>query len=57
MVFKVEYTGTTVPYVGMAVSLSTGKYKMDSVTNNSSGKGVILALEDDKKLVHVRFRK
>ena len=57
MIFKVEYTGTTVPYVGMAVSLSTGKYKMDSVTNNSSGKGVILALEDDKKLVHVRFRK
>lgn len=57
MVFKVEYTGSVTPYVGMSVGLSTGKYKMDSVTSNSSGKGAILALEDDKKLVYVRFRK
>lgn len=57
MVFKVEYTGSTAPYVGMSVGLSNGKYKMDSVTSNSSGKGSILALEDDKKLVYVRFRK
>ena len=57
MVFKVEYTGSTAPYVGMSVGLSTSKYKMDSVTSNTSGKGSILALEDDKKLVYVRFRK
>lgn len=57
MVFKVEYTGSSVPYQGMAVGLSTGKYKMDSVTSNSNGKGVILAVDDDKKLVYVRFRK
>ena len=57
MVFKVEYTGSTAPYVGMSVGLSNGKYKMDSVTSNTSGRGSILALEDDKKLVYVRFRK
>ena len=57
MVFKVEYTGSSAPYVGMSVGLATGKYKMDSVTSNSSGKGTILAVEDDKKLVYVRFRK
>ena len=57
MVFKVEYTGAAAPYVGMSVGLSTGKYKMDSVTSNTNGKGSILGLEDDKKLVYVRFRK
>ena len=57
MIFKVEYTGTTTPYVGMPVGLATGKYKMDSVTQNSSGKGVIVELDDDKKLVYVRFRR
>ena len=57
MVFKVEYTGAAAPYVGMSVGLSTSKYKMDSVTSNTSGKGSILGLDDDKKLVYVRFRK
>ena len=57
MVFKVEYTGSTTPYTGMSVGLSTNKYKMDSVTNNTSGKGTILEVEDDKKFVYVRFRK
>ena len=57
MIFKVEYIGTTPPYVGMSVGLSNDQYKADSVINNASGKGSILALDDDKKLVYVRFRK
>ena len=57
MVFKVEYVGNTEPYVGMGVGLATKKNKTDSVTYNSSGKGVILGVDDDKKLVYVRFRK
>ena len=57
MVFKVEYVGSTEPYVGMIVGLATSTNKMDSVTNNTSGKAAILGIEDDKKLVYVRFRK
>ena len=57
MVFKVEYTGSTAPYPGMAVGLSTGKYKMDSVTSNANGKGIILSVDDDQRLVYVRFRR
>lgn len=57
MIFKVEYTGSTVPLIGMSVGISTGKTKMDSVTYNSSGKGRIVEIEDDKKMVYVKFRK
>ena len=57
MVFKVEFTGTTKPAVGMAVGLSTKEHKMDSVTYNANGKGNIIGIDDDSKLVYVRFRK
>ncbi len=57
MVFKVEYTGSSTPYAGMSVGLSTVKYKMDSVTSNTNGKGVILSVDDDPSLVYVRFRR
>lgn len=57
MIFKVEYTGNITPYVGMSVGIAAHKGKSDGVTNNSSGKGLIVGIEDDKKLVHVRFRK
>ena len=57
MVFKVEYTGSISPTIGMSVGLSTLKSKMDAVTYNSSGKGTIIGMEDDKKLVYVRFQK
>ena len=57
MVFKVEYTGASTPYVGMFVGLSSYKGSMDAVSYNSSGKGIILAIDDDPKIVYVRFRK
>ena len=57
MVFKVEYTGSNTPTQGMSVGLSTYKHKMDAVTYNSSGKGIIVGVDDDKKSVYVRFRK
>ena len=57
MLFKVEYTGTTTPYVGMSVALSTKVYKMDSVTYNASGKGIVMDIEKDTGLVYVKFRK
>ncbi len=57
MVFKVEYVGSMTPTMGMSVGLATNKYKMDSVTYNSSGKGTVLGIEDDKSFVYVRFRK
>lgn len=57
MIFKVEYTGTVAPYIGMNVGISTHKSKMDAVTYNSSGKGTIVGVEDNGKYVYVRFRK
>ena len=57
MIFKVEYNGNTTPLIGMPVGLSTTKNKMDSVTYNSSGKGKIVEIEDDQKMVYVKFRK
>ena len=57
MVFKIEYTGTMVPVLGMAVGMANLKSKMDAVTFNTNGKGTIVGIEDDKKFVYVRFRK
>ena len=57
MIFKVEYTGSSIPQIGMAVGISTSKNKMDSVTYNSSGKGRIIEIDDDQKMVYVKFRK
>lgn len=58
MVFKVEYTGTANPYIGMPVGLASYKGTMDAVSYNSNGKGTIIAIEDDdRRYVHVRFRK
>ena len=56
-VFKVEYTGTIKPYIGMPVGLSTYKTRMDAVTYNSNGKGTIVGIDDTEKYVFVRFRK
>jgi len=57
MIFKVEYTGTTTPLVGMTVGISNHKGKMDGVTYNTSGKGKIVAIDDGGTHVYVRFRK
>ena len=57
MVFKVEYSGSEAPFMGMPVGLATVKYKMDAVSHNSSGKAVILNVDDDKRYVYVSFRK
>lgn len=56
-VFKVEYIGTMAPYVGMSVGLATRVSKMDAVTYNTNGKGTVIGISDDAKLVYVRFRK
>ena len=57
MIFKVEYTGTATPYVGMKVGLSSGLYKMDSVTYNANGKGIVVGVDDNPGLVYVRFHR
>ena len=57
MIFKVEYAGNTEPYLNMAVGITTLNYKMDSVTPNSNGKGVVVGIDDDKKFVYVRFHR
>ena len=57
MVFKVEYIGNVTPIIGMSVGLASGGDTVDSVTYNSSGKGTIIGLDDDKRFVYVRFRK
>ena len=56
-IFKVEYTGTITPYIGMSVGLSTKILRMDAVTYNTSGKGTVVGVDDDKSFVYVRFRK
>lgn len=56
-VFKVEYTGNVTPYKGMSVGLATHTLNMDAVTYNTSGKGTIMDIDDDKRFVYVRFRK
>ena len=45
------------PYVGMSVGLATRVSKMDAVTYNTNGKGTVIGISDDAKLVYVRFRK
>ena len=57
MIFKVEFVGTTSPLVGMTVGLSTLRDKMDAVTYSSSGKGKIVAIDEDPSYVYVKFRK
>lgn len=57
MIFKVEYIGSTPPLIGLSVGLATKKYKMDSVTYNSGGKGKIIELDDAPGMVYVKFRK
>ena len=57
MIFKSEYTGSAVPYVGMPVGLSTHSYKMDAVTYNANGKGIVVGVDDNTKLVYVRFHR
>lgn len=57
MLFKVEYAGTTDPLVGMSVGLTNHTGKTDAVTYNTSGKGKIVEIDDNKEYVYVRFRK
>lgn len=57
MVFKAEFTGSANPMIGMAVGLANLDSKMDAVSYNTSGKGHIVGIGDDKKTVYVRFRK
>ena len=56
-VFKVEYTGSLSPYLGMPVGLSRKIAGMDAVTYNVNGKGNVIGIDDDKRFVYVRFRK
>lgn len=56
MIFKVEYVSAMMPKIGMKVSIADYKGKSDAVTYNSSGKGVIVDVEN-KKMVYVRFQK
>ena len=57
MVFKVEYTGSANPFLGMSVGLANLKGKMDAVTYNTNGKGTIIEIDDDNHLVYVRFHR
>jgi hypothetical protein len=57
MVFKAEYKGDTAPYVGMTVGLAKIDCEMDAVCQNDNGKGTVIGIDDEKKLVYVRFRK
>lgn len=57
MVFKVEYTGSVTPMIGMTVGLAIRNNVVEAVTYSSSGKGTIIGLDEDTGLVYVRFRK
>ena len=57
MIFKAEYTGNTAPYVGMPVGLSKIDCEMDAVTHNEKGKGTLLGVDEENKLVYVKFRR
>lgn len=57
MVFKTSYIGTEAPYVGMNVGLAKDSFEADAVAPNKNGKGTVLAIDGNKKLVYVRFRK
>jgi hypothetical protein len=57
MVFKVEFTGTVTPTLGMSVGLSTKINKMDAVTYNANGKGTVIGIDNMTDLVYVKFRK
>ena len=56
-IFKVEYTGTLTPYIGMPVCLSTKIIRMDAVSYSTSGKGTIVGIDEEPGMVYVRFRK
>lgn len=56
-IFKVEYTGTLTPYLGMPVCLSTKIVRMDAVSYSTSGKGTIVGIDEEPGMVYVRFRK
>ena len=57
MVFKAEYTGDVAPCVGMNVGLAMLSCEMDAVCPNKNGKGTVIGIDDEKKLVYVRFRR
>ena len=56
-IFKVEYTGSVKPYVGMPVGISTYITGSDAVTYNINGKGSVTRVDNNSGLVYVRFRK
>ncbi len=55
MIFKTEYKGDTKPYIGMTVGLSKSMCEMDSVCPDKNGKGTVLSVDENEKLVYVRF--
>lgn len=57
MVFKVEFTGSMTPQIGMIVGLSMINNKMDAVTYNTNGKGTIIGIEAENNMVYVIFNK
>lgn len=57
MIFKVEYVGNAVPKIGMPVGIAKYNSEADAVTSNSSGKGVIVALDDNPLYVYVKFHR
>ena len=56
MIFRVEYTSSTTPKIGMRVGLSNHLGVADAVAYNSSGKGLIIGIENPN-MVYVRFQK
>ena len=56
MIFKVEYDSAATPKIGMKVGITSVKNDSDAVTFNSSGKGVIVGIENPN-MVYVRFQK
>lgn len=57
MVFKVEYIGTSSPRVGLTVGLAKFLNGMDAVSYNSSGKGLIIAIDENPQYVYVKFHR
>ncbi len=56
MVFLVEYRSSSIPRVGSRVTFSSGKYPMDSVIYNTTGKGIIVGVTENPKLVYVQYK-
>lgn len=57
MIFKVEYVSAIAPKIGMKIGISNSKGSANSVTYNSSGKGMVTELGKTKNTVYVKFQR